>query len=298
MTQNSKITIITPSYNQGKFIKRTIESVLNQGVNDVEYLVFDGGSTDETVEILRTYGDRIKWISEKDDGQADAVNKGLLQAAGDIIGWLNSDDIYYPRSFRSVLDIFDKHPDVDVIYGEAYHIDEQDQIMEEYYTEEWDYEKLKDICYICQPAAFFRKSVVEKYGLLDPQLRYCMDYEYWLRIGRNKPFYFLKEKLAGSRLYEENKTLGNRKAVHEEIISMMKTRLGQVSDKWVYNLAHVVTEDFGYHRNTPKDNYEFVKKLVRVSCWNFLKVRGFIPINEMRKMLGWLVSARRCCGGK
>jgi glycosyltransferase involved in cell wall biosynthesis len=293
MTHSTKITIITPSYNQGKFIQKTIDSVLSQGISNLEYLIFDGGSTDKTVDILKSYGNRIDWVSEKDKGQADAVNKGLLKANGDIIGWLNSDDIYYPDAFKNVLDVFNNHPQVDMIYGDADHIDEQDRFIEPYYTEEWDYERLKDVCFICQPAVFFRKSIVEKCGLLDSALQYCMDYEYWLRIGKNKPFYYLRKKLAGSRLYTENKTLGNRRAVHKEIISMMKTRLGMVPAKWIYNLAHVIAEESGYRRDSAQKNYEFVKEIVITSCWLFIKTRYFIPIKELRIMLGWLSDARK-----
>src|SRR5690606_33014626 len=94
------VSVVTPSYNKGKFIKETIESVLSQDYPNIEYIVMDGGSTDETVDILKSYGDRIAWISEKDDGQADAVNKGIARARGEIIGWLNSDDTYLPGAVR------------------------------------------------------------------------------------------------------------------------------------------------------------------------------------------------------
>ncbi len=292
MTSGVKTTIITPSFNQGKFIKRTIDSVLSQEIPNLEYLIFDGGSTDETVEILKSYGDRIIWTSAKDNGQADAVNKGLLQSTGDIIGWLNSDDIYYPEAIRNVLDVFQTNLQIDVIYGEADHIDEHDRVMEPYYTEEWNYERLKEICFICQPAVFFRKSAVDKYGMLDPKLRYCMDYEYWLRIGKDKSCYFLKRKLAGSRLYLDNKTLGNRRAVHEEIVSMMKERMEHVPAKWLYNLAHVLVEESGYNRDTAQNNREFVKKLIKTCCWLFIKHYNYIPLSELRNMYGWLSDAK------
>ncbi len=288
-----KLSIITPSYNQGVFLKRTIDSVLEQNVPDLELLVFDGGSTDHSVEILQSYGNRITYVSQKDDGQSDAVNQGLRAARGEIIGWLNSDDVYYSGVLQAVIDVFDKNPDIDVIYGRADHIDVDDRYIEDYYTEAWDYERLKEVCYICQPAVFFRKSIVEKYGVLNKELKFCMDYEYWLRIGGEKPFYFLDLKLAGSRLYSDNKTLGSRKAVHEEIIKMLKSKFGTVPERWIYNFAHVVAEEAGHTRNNPEDNYKFVKKMVISAARTFLRYERRIPLHQIKAMASWVSHAKK-----
>lgn len=283
-----KLTVVTPSYNQGKYIKRTIDSVLSQGIDDLEYIVMDGGSTDETVDILKTYGDQIIWKSEKDKGQTDAVNKGIRVATGDIIGWLNSDDIYYPEAFKKVLKVFEEHPEVNVVYGNAYHIDEEDGIMEEYYTEDFDYERLKDICFICQPSLFFRKSVVDKYGYLDEKLQYCMDYDYWLRLGKGEKFYRLNDFIAGSRLYDDNKTLGCRRKVHEEMIQMQKKNLGKATKKWIYNLAHVIVDEMNIPRE--KDgatNPEFAHQLAKVSVKLFFKYYKYVPTSEIAMISQW-----------
>lgn len=288
-----KISVITPSYNQGKFLERTINSVLNQEVLNLEYIVFDGGSTDESVQILKKYSDHLTFFSEKDEGQADAVNKGIEKANGDIIAWINSDDIYFPGALQTVIEVFENNPEVDVVYGLAEHIDEFDEYIEDYYTERWDFKKLQEVCYLCQPAVFFRKKVCYQYGLLQKNLRYCMDYEYWLRIGQEKPFFFLNKKLAGSRLYLTNKTLGNRRGVHEEIIMMIKEKFGKVPTKWIYNLAHIITEDKGFNRNEKKENYKFVRNLVIVSSILLFKYQKKITKMQMKELSGWYKHSRR-----
>ncbi len=283
-----KITVVTPSYNQGSYIRRTIESVLSQEIEDLEYIVMDGGSTDETVGILKEYGDSLIWKSEKDKGQTDAVNKGIQAAHGDIIGWLNSDDIYYPGAIRKVLDVFHNHPEINVVYGNANHIREDDSFIEEYYTEDFDYERLKDVCFICQPSLFFRKKLVDIYGYLDDKLQYCMDYDYWLRLGKGEKFYRLNELIAGSRLYDDNKTLGARRKVHEEMLVMQKKNLGRASEKWVYNLAHVIVDEMGIPRvKDERTNPEFARMLAKVSAKEFLKHYKYIPRDAWRNIKGW-----------
>lgn len=239
-----KVSIITPSFNQGLFIERTLGSVASQKGVEIEHVVFDGGSTDNTVDILRKFGSIIRWVSEKDKGQTEAVNKGLRNTTGEIIGWLNSDDIYYPGAVSHVVNFFEKHPEIDVVYGMADHIDLVDHPFETYPTEPWDFNRLQETCFICQPALFFRRRVVDRCGYLDESLNFCMDYEYWLRLGKaGVRFAYLKKKLAGSRLYADNKTLGSSVKVHREINDMFRKSFGKVPDRWIFNYAHVVVRD-------------------------------------------------------
>jgi glycosyltransferase involved in cell wall biosynthesis len=229
----ARISIVTPSYNQGKYIERTIQSVLSQEVRGLEYAVIDGGSEDETTSILKRYEDRLFWISERDRGPSDAINKGFRRSSGSVLGWLSSDDVYYPGALKTVLEFFEEKPDVDVLYGDAYHIDENDEVIEKYPTEDWSWTRLHDRCFISQPAAFFRRSLFDEYGPLEVGFR-CMDYEYWLRLGKNRVrFAHLPQILAATRLHKEAFTLAGRLAGHKEINGFTRRHLSRTPDQWL-----------------------------------------------------------------
>ncbi|KHK04540.1 glycosyltransferase family 2 protein [Desulfovibrio sp. TomC] len=238
------VSAVTPSYNQGRFIGRTIDSVLSQGVDGLEYVIMDGGSTDETVSVLESYGDRLRFRSEPDKGQPDAVNKGMAETTGEIIAWLNSDDVYTTGALQAVLEVFEKSPDVDVVYGDADHIDINDAFIEPYPAEPFDLTRLMERCIICQPAAFFRRRVVERFGNLDLRWQYTLDYEFWLRLAKGGAvFRYLPRKLAGSRFYPQTKTSGAKLTVHSEINDMMRFTFGRVPERWLYNYAHALVRE-------------------------------------------------------
>lgn len=232
------VSIVTPSYNQGNFIKETIESVLNQSYPNIEYIVIDGGSSDESVQILRSYGNRIIWCSEKDEGQADAVNKGIRMAKGKIIGWLNSDDTYLPNAVSTIVEYFRTHPKVDMVYGEGYYIDKKSQVYDRYPTSTFDYDMLASYCFICQPAGFFTKEAVKKVGMLNKDLHLCMDYDLWMRIGKEGKISYIPDYLASSRMYEDNKTLSRRSEVYREVCATVKRNYGYTPFSWCYGYAH------------------------------------------------------------
>lgn len=291
------ISVITPSYNQGKFIEQTIQSVLNQGVTELEYMVIDGGSTDETVNVLKRYEGALLWVSEKDKGQADAINKGIRSTTGEVVGYINSDDIYYPGALASVQRFFEKNPGAEVVYGEADHIDSNGSIIGPYEIEDWDYNRLKEVCFLCQPAVFFRRRLIQKVGLFNEDLMYSMDYEYWLRLGAATPFVRLYERLAGSRMYNENKTLGSRVAVHYEINDMLKKRFGAVPHRWIFNYAHAVVDQKGYDRSVPLEDLRYTFSLIGVSLVAFLRWTHSLPPRAATTMGKWALFALKNMAG-
>ncbi len=209
-----KLSIITPSLNQGAFIERTIKSVLDQNYPNLEYLVIDGGSTDGTVDILRRYEHRLKWISEQDEGQADAINKGIGMSTGDIVAYLNSDDVYEPGALHRVAEYFAAHPEVMWLTGKCRIIDEHDREIRSMITayknfllRHYSYGMLLVTNPISQPATFWRRGLVREFGLFDKNEHLVMDYEYWLRIGRRYGPGILNGYLARFRVHGRAKTV-------------------------------------------------------------------------------------------
>lgn len=239
-----KVSIVVPSFNHAHFIRETLDSILSQSHTDIEVLVFDGGSQDGTVEILNSYGDRIKFVSRRDHGQSDAINQGLRAATGEILAYLNSDDIYYPGAIARAVRHFTENPKSLCVYGQALHLHADGLPMERYCCEPWSYERLLDICFICQPATFWRREVVERFGVFDENLHWAMDYEYWLRVGRHIPFDYIKDSyLAGSRLHQDTKTLSQRVKVHEEILQIVMRYSPRIPERWLIGVATIITED-------------------------------------------------------
>jgi glycosyltransferase involved in cell wall biosynthesis len=226
------VSIITPSLNQGRFIRDTIESVLSQEYPRLEYIIMDGGSTDDTLDILRSYGGRLIWRSAPDSGQAEAVNRGFRLAKGDILGWLNSDDTYLPGTVKAAVGHLAANTETAVVYGDAYYIDEKNAITGIYPTEDFSLSRLAGACIICQPAAFIRRAALDTVGMLDPGLRYCMDYDLWIRLGRRFRIDRIERFVANSRRYPETKSWSHRDKLFEEIYAVAERSFGHVSPHW------------------------------------------------------------------
>lgn len=218
------VSVITPSYNQGKFIEQTIQSVLGQDYGNIEYLVIDGGSTDNTLSIVRKYEKRLTWVSEPDNGQTDAINKGFSRAKGDILCWLNSDDTYEPGAISRAVAYFLEHPDVMMVYGEGNEIDVNGGLIKRFpATQQYDLWKLIHVWdYILQPTTFFRKNIFREIELPDTSLNWCMDWDLWIRIGCRFKVAYINFVFANSRVYSETKTDSGGLKRLAEITSVMR----------------------------------------------------------------------------
>jgi len=206
-----QVSVVTPSYNQEQFVEETIRSVLLQGYPNLEYIIIDGGSIDESVEIIRKYADWLAyWVSEPDRGQTDALNKGFARAHGEIVAWLNSDDTYEPGTLRRVAQEFGEDQARVVIYGNCNFVDENGSFLDITRTPHVTYNSLirywRRNALLAQPAVFFRRKVLEKVGPLNCDLRFVMDYDLWLRIAREHKFHRIEHTLANYRLHSESKT--------------------------------------------------------------------------------------------
>lgn len=218
-----RVSIVTPSYNQAQFIEETIRSVLLQGYPNLEYIIIDGGSTDESVEIIRKYQVWLAyWISEKDAGQSDGINKGLRRATGEIWAWMNSDDWYEPSAVPDAVNYLNAHPDAGIVYGDCNWVNEAGQLISCQTPPDFDYLKYLAGCnnFIPSGSAFIRASVSRKIGELDTAMHYHMDQDYWLRAGLITRITHISKVLSNFRVYSQAKTWSQSPGRAQDLIRM------------------------------------------------------------------------------
>lgn len=207
---NPKVSIITPSFNQAKFLRQTIESVLSQDYPNIEYIIIDGGSTDGSLEIIKAYEEHLAyWESAPDHGQTDAINKGFAKAKGKYLAWLNSDDIYQPGAISEAVEFLEEHPDVGMVYGDCTFIDAKGRRIGLFPAAQTDYARLRrGYVHIPQQSSFFRRELWEKVGPLDPSFYFAMDYDLWVRLAEETSLVYLPGRIwASFRLHGDAKTI-------------------------------------------------------------------------------------------
>jgi glycosyltransferase involved in cell wall biosynthesis len=204
-----KVSIVTPSYNQVRFLEQTLLSVLNQDYPNLEYIVIDGGSTDGSLDVIKKYQDRIDyWVSEPDAGQSHAINKGLREATGDVVAWLNSDDLYFPDAVSRAAKEFQQNKNLALFYGNCVFIDENGRFIR-YFTEveDWNEVRLRNYSdFIMQPTTFFSREKLHQAGFLDERLDYGMDWDLWCRLAQTGDVYYGNGMIAANRDYKDTKT--------------------------------------------------------------------------------------------
>ncbi len=203
------VSIVTPSFDQARYLEATIQSVLSQNYPRLEYIIVDGGSTDGSVEIIRKYESKFAWwVSEKDQGQTDAINKGFAHAKGDFFAWLNSDDTYEPNALSSAVKFLQTHPEVGLVYGDANYLNEDGGVIGRFPAAQTDLVGLRrGYVHIPQQAAFFRADLWHAVGPLDPSFYFAMDYDLWVRLAARSQVKYVPQTWANFRLHASGKTI-------------------------------------------------------------------------------------------
>jgi glycosyltransferase involved in cell wall biosynthesis len=269
---NPLVSIVTPSFNKGPFIEETLLSIRNQTYKNIEHIVVDGGSTDETLSILKKYSSDLIWFSEPDTGQSDAINKGWRMAKGDIIAFLNADDTYLPNAVEIAVNYFLEHPETGMIYGDGILSDENGTFLTNFTAGEFN---LKNLVFckdnILQPAVFLRKPVFETVGDVDVDLHLAMDLDYWIRTGLRFKVNYIHQPLAAAKIYQDAKSSAQ---MHKYVVEYER-----ILEK-IFSDPHVLPDI----------------KMIEKDAYNFVYVKGgldYLHATMVREGLGYLWRAFR-----
>jgi glycosyltransferase involved in cell wall biosynthesis len=228
LSPNPKVSIITPSYNQGQFLEASIRSVLEQSYPNIEYIAVDGGSKDNSAEVLKKYQDHFAWwVSEKDKGHADALNKGFSHATGEVLAWLNSDDVYLPKAVAEAVAILQEHPEAGMVYGDADLIDNAGVKVGQFASRQTDYRRLlRGSVHIPQATTFFRADVWRQVGPLDLSLFFSFDYDLWVKIAKGSQVLYVPRRWAQFRIHDDGKTIVNDDRCYPDMLKVLEREGG------------------------------------------------------------------------
>jgi glycosyltransferase involved in cell wall biosynthesis len=287
-----RVSIITPSFNKGPYIEETILSVRNQTYKNIEHIIIDGGSTDETLSILKKYGNDLTWISEPDNGQSDAINKGWRLAKGDIIAYLNADDTYLPDAIETAIHFFEENPEIYMLYGDGITTDEKGKNPCPFHCGEFI---LKDLvfcqCNIFQPSVFLRKEIFDAIGDVDVKLHLAMDLDYWLRISLVYSVGYLPKPLSIAKIYQDAKSsalMHNYITEYEYILDKLfanthiPPEIRQYKDD-AYNFVYVKGGLDYFHAKMIKEGTRYLWKAFRINPGECIKNTMALTLRYLKK---------------
>jgi glycosyltransferase involved in cell wall biosynthesis len=257
------ISVVIPTYNSEEYLEETLLSVINQDYPEKEILIIDGGSKDNTIDIIKKYEKDIAyWKSEKDLGQFDAMNKGILAAKGDVIGILGGDDIYKPNSLKLIAKAFTNFPDEKLIYGELERIDMNSKKINNYGAKQTNFKELATKrCYIPCQSAFFKKDIISDIGLIDLKYKWSSDWEFWIRVCKKYGCKFIPETLACWRINPNNTTFNVSKGYHNRYLEVAKISYKYAKNPFAYlfigNMYEIFMHFFPLSRRNLK---RFIKR--------------------------------------
>lgn len=280
-SSKSEISIVTPSYNQGEFLEETIRSVVDQPCSNyiLRYHIQDNCSVDSTHQVLEKYRHlerEIRIFVEPDAGQADALSRGFNSVGGEILGWINSDDVYLPGAFEAIVQTFEANSDIDVVYGGAYFIDKNGVIQSKYPTTKFRENLFLGTCFLSQPSVFFRRSIFERVGGLRSDLHYCLDYNLWLKFYlADANFVYLDKALSATRIYSETKTASGGDKFVNEILKMLLDEIGYIPINW--KLYHEYSKEKKFvSRNNLSHFIIAVKRILLINPKAILEIVPYV----------------------